>query len=130
MKAKKLNVQIAMESKLNCYCCKDAFSPKSECTLVYCYVCYLEKGVLRTGVHDSSEKGGQGRKRVRRNGGVAKITEVGEHLYKGECGKHTLDDVDSLKNETDSRYLLRKRPKKLKGKKNIAETCWGCGGTL
>ena len=97
VKGKKLNVQIAIESKWNCYCCKDAFSPKSECTLAYCYVCYLEKGVLRTGVHDLSEKGGQGRKRVRQNGGVAKITEVGEHLYKGECGKHTLDDVDSLK---------------------------------
>ena len=81
-------------------------------------------------MHVLSDKGGQGRKRVRQHGKVADTTEVGEYLYKGECGSHTLDDVDRLITLTNTGYLLRKRKTLIKGRENIAENCWGCGETL
>ena len=111
----------------------DALSVKSTCTLAYCHPCHLKKNALRTGTPVSPEEDEWGRpaaKRSRRRDGVAKATEVGQELYRGECGKHTLYDIGRLELQADHQNMLVKRRTVKKGRKNIAVNCWGCGGVL
>ena len=61
---------------------------------------------------------------------MAKATEVGEELYKGECRRHTMDDLGRLELQTDDLNLLVKKRTVKKGRANIAVHCWGCVGVL
>ena len=81
----------------------------------------------------SREEEGRARpasKRSRRRDGEAKATEVGEELYKGECGRHTLDNLGRLELQTDDLNVLTKRRTVKKGRDNIAVHYCVCGGVL
>ena len=99
------------------WCCKHAWNKNEKCRLAYCMKC---KDVMLAVVKETTKRAGEEDKVL------AKTILCYE---KGECGRHTLGDLEDLvEMRVENGYLrsVRKNDKE-KDWENMPETCWKCG---
>ena len=107
-------------------CCTNAFSTNSDCKFAFCPKCHrvLQEGLAT----DQPMTIGRSSRRKVSNSSAASNTGM-THGTKngGECGKHTIGDLNTMDHMMSARGHLAWKRKGTVGWENIATTCVKCG---